>query len=122
MEAEIIRWVATLYNGDQNSCGVLTSGGTESILLACLAYREKAKARGVTKPNMVLNNTAHAAFDKACFYFQIELRKVPLTKDLKTDLKAFKSQIDSNTCMLVASGPDYPYGNFDPHKEIGALA
>ena len=69
MEAEIIRWIANLYNGDQNSCGVLTSGGTESILLACLAYREKAKARGVTKPNMVLNNTAHAAFDKACFYF-----------------------------------------------------
>jgi sphinganine-1-phosphate aldolase len=122
MEAEIIRWIANLYNGDQNSCGVLTSGGTESILLACLAYREQAKARGVTKPNMVLNNTAHAAFDKACFYFQIELRKVPLTKDLKTDFRAFKSQIDSNTCMLVTSGPDYPYGNFDPALEIGALA
>ena len=63
---------------------------------------------------MVMNNTAHAAFDKAAFYFQIELRKVQLTKDLKTDFKAWNKQIDSNTIMLVASGPDFPYGNFDP--------
>lgn len=114
MEAEIIRMVANMYNGDDKSCGVMTSGGTESILLACLAYREKAKERGVKYPNMVMNNTAHAAFDKAAFYFQIELRKVQLTKDLKTDFKAWKKQIDSNTIMLVASGPDFPYGNFDP--------
>jgi len=69
MEAEIIRMVANLYNGDKNSCGIMTSGGTESILLACLAYREKAKERGVKYPNMVMNNNAHAAFDKAAFYF-----------------------------------------------------
>lgn len=40
MEAEIIRMVLNLYHGDSNSCGLVTSGGTESILLACLAYRE----------------------------------------------------------------------------------
>ena len=68
-EAEIIRMVANLYNGDDKSCGVLTSGGTESILLAILAYREKAKERGVTKPNMVMSQAAHAAFDKAGFFW-----------------------------------------------------
>lgn len=47
-EAEIIRMVCTLYNGDDKSCGLLSSGGTESIILACLAYREKALERGVT--------------------------------------------------------------------------
>ena len=61
--------VANMYNGDDKSCGLMTSGGTESILLACLSYREKAKERGVKNPNMVMNNTAHAAFDKAAFYF-----------------------------------------------------
>jgi len=76
MESEIIRMVANMYNGDDKSCGIMTSGGTESILLSCLAYREQARERGVKFPNMVMNNSAHAAFDKAAFYFQIELRKV----------------------------------------------
>jgi len=114
MEAEIIRMVANLYHGDEKSCGVVTSGGTESILLSVLAYREKAKERGVTKPNMVMSNAAHAAFDKAGFYWQVEIRKVPVSKDYRADVKAMKAQIDSNTIMLVASSPDYPYGNFDP--------
>jgi len=43
MEAEIIRWTLDLYNGGEKSCGIVTSGGTESIILAMLAYREKAK-------------------------------------------------------------------------------
>lgn len=68
-EAEIIRMVCNLYNGDDKSCGLLSSGGTESILLAILAYREIAKERGVTKPNIVMSNSAHAAFDKAAFYW-----------------------------------------------------
>jgi sphinganine-1-phosphate aldolase len=55
---------------------LVTSGGTESIILALLAYREIAAERGVKTPNIVMSNTAHAAFDKACFYFGIELRKV----------------------------------------------
>ena len=65
-EAELIRMVLNLYSGDPDeSCGISTSGGTESIILACLAYREQARARGVTAPNIVVPQTAHAAFDKA---------------------------------------------------------
>ncbi len=114
MEAEILRMVLNLYHGDEKSCGILTSGGTESIIMAVLAYREEAKARGVIKPNMVVSQTAHAAFEKAAFYFQIEYRKVPITKDYRADVKAMGRQIDSNTIMLVCSSPEYPYGNFDP--------
>jgi len=115
MEAEIIRIVCNLFNGDENSVGVVTSGGTESIILAMLAYREKGLAeRGITRPNIVCSETAHAAFDKAGFYFQIEVRKVPITKDCKFDLNAMSKAIDSNTVCLVASAPEFPYGNYDP--------
>lgn len=114
--------VLNLYHGDENSCGIITSGGTESIIMAVLAYREEAKARGVTKPNMVVSQTAHAAFEKAAFYLQIEYRKVPITKDYRADVKAMGRQIDSNTIMLVCSSPEYPYGNFDPAPKIAALA
>lgn len=77
MEAEILKICLNLYKGTPESCGLLTSGGTESIILSVLAYREKAKAeRGVKKPNIVVSHTAHAAFAKACFYFNIEYRTV----------------------------------------------
>jgi len=69
MEAEILRMGCNMYNGGADSCGVLTSGGTESILLAMLAYRESGLKKGINKPNVVLSNTAHAAFDKAGFLF-----------------------------------------------------
>jgi sphinganine-1-phosphate aldolase len=69
MEAEIIRMVCTMYNGGKESCGVLTSGGTESILLAMVAYREFGLTKGIKKPNIVMSNAAHAAFDKASFLF-----------------------------------------------------
>jgi len=79
MEAEIIRWTLNLYNGNSDSCGVVTSGGTESILLAMLAYKIQAsKERGVTHPNIVCSETAHIAFDKAGFYFDIEVRRIPI--------------------------------------------
>jgi sphinganine-1-phosphate aldolase len=123
MEAEIIRWTLNLYNGDKDACGVVTSGGTESILLAMLAYREKYKReRGITQPNIVMSETAHCAFDKSCFYFGIELRKVPMTSDFKLDLNAMKRNIDSNTVCLVASCPEYAFGTYEPVQKIAALA
>jgi len=89
MEAEIIRMILNLYNGDENTCGIGTSGGTESIILACLAYREKGRAeKGITHPNIVLSETAHVSFDKAGFYFGIEIRKVPIKSDMRADVKA----------------------------------
>jgi sphinganine-1-phosphate aldolase len=92
MEAEIIRMVLDMYHGDENTCGIGTSGGTESILLAMLAYREKAKLeRGVTQPNIVLSETAHAAFSKAGHYFKMEIRKVPVLKNLRANVKGMEN-------------------------------
>jgi len=123
MEAEIIRWTLDLYNGNAESCGIVTSGGTESILLSMLAYREKARSeKGITSPNMVMSETAHCAFDKGGFYFGIEIRKVPITKDYRCDMNAFLNAIDSNTICLVASAPEYAFGNYDPVVEIAEIA
>ncbi len=123
MEAEILRMVLTLFRGDASSCAVGTSGGTESILLAMLAYKEQARAeRGVVRPNIVCSETAHAAFDKAGFYFGIEVRKAPLTADLLCDVAAMRARVDADTVCLVASSPEYPFGNYDPVAEIAALA
>jgi sphinganine-1-phosphate aldolase len=123
MEAEIIRWTLNLYNGDENCCGIVTSGGTESIILAMLAYREQGlHEKGITKPNMVMSETAHCAFDKGGFYYGIEVRKVPITKDFMCDVAAMKRNIDKNTIALVASAPEYAFGNYEPVAEICELA
>lgn len=55
MEAEVVRIICNLFHGDENSCGSMTSGGTESIMMACKAFRDYAReTRGVRKPEMVI--------------------------------------------------------------------
>jgi sphinganine-1-phosphate aldolase len=101
MEAEVVRWTCSLFNGDENACGTMTTGGTESIMLACKAYRDMAIANGIARPEMVVPITAHAAFDKAAHFFKIKINHVPVDKRTgKVDPNRLKSYINSNTCMV----------------------
>jgi len=124
MESEIVSMVVHMFNGDSQACGTLTSGGTESILMACKAYRDYAlNKRGITEPEMVIPITAHAAFDKAGQYFNIKVQHVPLDPETyEPDLNSMRRLINSNTIMLVASAPCFPYGVMDPVEKIAALA
>jgi sphinganine-1-phosphate aldolase len=131
-EAEIVSMVADMLGAGPNNvnatrddqiCGTVTSGGTESILLAMKAYRDRAREeRGERKPEMVVPNTVHAAFDKASQYFGIKLKKVPVGSDHIANVKAMKAAITKHTIVLVASAPCFPYGLVDPVAEIAALA
>ncbi|XP_077585135.1 sphingosine-1-phosphate lyase 1 isoform X2 [Stigmatopora nigra] len=123
MEAEVVRMSCTLFNGGPNSCGTVTSGGTESILMACKAYRDMAYERGVKYPEILAPVSVHAAFDKAAHYFGMKLVHVPLNKStMKVDVKAMKRAINKNTAMLVCSAPQFPHGIMDPIEEVGKLA
>ena len=87
LESDIVATVAALQHGDAQVCGVLTSGGTESCLLAAKTYRDLARrTRGVTRPQMVLPESAHVAWFKAAEYFGIEARVLPLDADLRADV------------------------------------
>jgi sphinganine-1-phosphate aldolase len=60
MEAEIVSMVLAMFNAPAGGAGVTTSGGTESILMACLSARQKAYAeRGVTEPEMYEKHTCY---------------------------------------------------------------
>jgi glutamate/tyrosine decarboxylase-like PLP-dependent enzyme len=122
MEAEIVRMTASMLHGDQNVAGTMTTGGTESILMAIKAYRERGKTRGITRPELVLPESAHVAFEKAGHYFNVKLRKAPLDRDFKVDVDAMRRLINRNTIALVASAPQYPQGVIDPIEAVGALA
>ncbi|KAM4591606.1 sphingosine-1-phosphate lyase 1 isoform 1-T1 [Odontesthes bonariensis] len=123
MEAEVVRMSCTLFHGGPNSCGTVTSGGTESILMACKAYRDMAYERGVKYPEILAPVSVHAAFDKAAHYFGMKLVHVPLDKEtMKVDVKAMKRAIGKNTAMLVCSAPQFPHGIMDPIEEVAKLA
>jgi len=128
MEAELIRQTINLYNGDQKACGIMTSGGTESIFQACVAYRNKYRKEhgwsgSVPTPELVLPVSAHPAFNKACHYLHVKVVPVeidPVSKKVSVD--SIRAKINSRTMAVVASAPQYPHGVFDPIEEIAGVA
>ena len=126
-EGEIIAMALDLFHGadaGDEVCGSVTSGGTESIISALLAYRDHGRSvRGIDTPNMVKPETAHAAFDKGAHLFGIEVRTVPVLEDSRTvDPEVLGEQIDENTVVIVGSACNYGYGTIDPIPELSALA
>ena len=123
-EAEIVTMTANMLNGQgQDVCGTLSSGGTESILLAMKAYRDWAREiRGITKPEMIMPVTAHAAFDKASQYFGIKAIHIPVDSDFRADVDAARKAISRNTVVIVGSAPSFPHGAIDPIEELSELA
>jgi sphinganine-1-phosphate aldolase len=103
--------------------GMLTSGGSGSILHAMLAYREQATGRGIGKANIVKPETGHPAFDKACHLLGLEMRHAPIVPETaQVDVDAMAAMIDSNTAAIVGSACNYGYGTIDPIAELSALA
>lgn len=101
----------------------MTTGGTESIIMACKAYRDYAKTeRGITRPNIVIPITAHSAFDKAAQYLKLHVRTVPVDPESRTvNLNEMRKIINRNTIMLVGSAPNFPYGTIDDIEGVAAL-
>lgn len=123
METEILQIVAALFS-DENAVGTLTSGGTESILMAVKTARDWARKErpAVQRPRVLVPSTVHPAFVKAGHYFDVDVVHVPVGPDGRADVAATAAAIDDQTIMLVASAPSYPHGLMDPVTAIAALA
>jgi glutamate/tyrosine decarboxylase-like PLP-dependent enzyme len=124
METEFISMVSSLFGGDENTVGSMTSGGTESILMAMKAAREWAKVNRpeVENPEMVVPITAHPAWNKAADYLGLKIVMTPVDRDFRADVQAMREAITSNTVVLGGTAVTYPHGMIDPIDEIGALA
>jgi glutamate/tyrosine decarboxylase-like PLP-dependent enzyme len=118
LETELVEMAGRLFHCS-GAVGTVTSGGTESILCAVAAYRDRARVR---KPELVVPATLHPAFDKAAHYFGVKLVKVPVDKDLRADVRAMEKAITRRTIGLCASAPQYPHGVIDPIGALGELA
>jgi glutamate/tyrosine decarboxylase-like PLP-dependent enzyme len=123
IQSEVVNATAELLHGPPGVAGFMTSGGTESILVSVKAARERARAeRGVEAPEMVVADSAHAAFHKAAHYFGIRVHKVPVRPDYRADVDAMAAAVTDDTVLVVGSAPQYPQGVVDPIPELAALA
>lgn len=123
IQSDVVSWTASLLHGPDTAAGFMTSGGTESIQVAVLAARERARVeRGVTQPEMILSDTTHAAFHKSAHMYGITVHKVPCRSDFTADVDAMARHVNANTVLVVASAPQYPQGVIDPVPAIAELA
>lgn len=123
IQDEVVATVAGWFGTDDRAAGFMTSGGTESLLLAVKAARERGRQeRGVTRPNVVMPASAHAALEKGCHYFGVESRRIAVRDDWRADAVAMRAAVDDDTVLLVASAPQYPQGVVDPVADIAAIA
>ncbi len=131
-ESEIIAMTLDMLHGEavqehdssRKACGVLGSGGTESILNSVLAYREKAREeRGVTRPEMIWPDTAHPAFRKAAHLFGLDVVVAPTDPvTTQVDVDFVRDHVNSNTAMIIGSAGNYPYGTVDPISNLSDIA
>ena len=122
-EAEIVAMTADMLHGDDETGGVVTSGGTESLMNPMLVYREWGReTKGVTQPQVIMPVTAHPALDKGCHYFDIELMKAPVNDQFVVDVDWVADHITDRTVALVGSAGTYPHGLIDDIAALGALA
>lgn len=123
-ETEVVAMTAGVLGGSAKTAGNMTTGGTESILMAMKTAREWARANRpeIKTPEIIVPTTAHPAFDKAGHYFDLKITHIPTGPDYRADVKATAAAIGPDTIALVGSAPQYPQGVLDPIKELAALA
>jgi len=124
METEFISMVSTLFGGDEETVGSMTSGGTESILMAVKAAREWARIvrPEIKTPELIAPITIHPAWNKAADYLGLKIILTSVDDEFRADVKAMEQAITKNTILLGATAVTYPHGVVDPIHELGPLA
>ena len=124
MENDVVSMCANLFHGDEKVVGSLTTGGTESILMAVKTAREWGKKnKNLTgPPEIILPATAHPAFFKAAHYFNVNILLCPVEEDFRVNAQKMENLVSENTVLLIGSAPSYPQGVVDPIEALGQIA
>jgi glutamate/tyrosine decarboxylase-like PLP-dependent enzyme len=121
-EAEVVAMTASMLGAgetDDEIVGTVTSGGTESIIMAMKAYRDRA---GIHHPEMVVPDSAHVAFDKAAHYLGYKQIKVPVGPDFRADPDGMARAVTRKTVVVAGSAPGFPHGVIDPIADLAEMA
>ena len=123
MESEIIKMIGSLYNLPASGGGNLTTGGTESTILALKAYKKlKKKYLPFFTPEVLCTKTVHAAVNKACELLDLNIVYVNLDENNVMDINDLENKISFKTCVIIGSAPCFAYGLMDPLADISYIA
>ncbi len=125
LEKEVVTSIAELLRADDDVVGNMTSGGTESIMMAVKTARDWARVNRpqIKEPEMVLPVSAHQAFLKAAHYLNVKAVQTAIElNEYRADLKSFAQALGPNTIIAVGSAPNFSHGSIDPIAEMAALA
>ncbi|OZD69530.1 aspartate aminotransferase family protein [Rhodococcus sp. 06-1059B-a] len=120
IERELVDFGRSIFHGGEDVVGNVTTGGTESCILAVLGARDAAGKHG---GSIVHPTTAHAAFRKAAHLLGVESIVVPVDPVSGVpDPGRIADAIRDDTILVVASAPSYPFATMDPVADIAAVA
>jgi glutamate/tyrosine decarboxylase-like PLP-dependent enzyme len=123
-ETEVLGMTQELFHAPEGAGGSMSSGGSESLLLAVKTARDWARAErpDIKEPEMLLPITAHPALPKAAHMVGVKPVLIPMRPDFTADVEAAKALISDRTILVVGSAPQYPHGVMDPIADLAALA
>jgi len=122
MERELVGFAREVFAADaegrEEIAGTVTTGGTESCLLAVKAARDSWRGDGA--PRLLAPSTVHAAFHKAAEYFGLALDLVPVEPDGSLRADRLIERLGDDVALVVVSAPSYPFAALDPVAEVAA--
>ena len=126
LEYQVIQMTAEMFGG-KDAVGIVTSGGTESLMTAAKGYRNWGLQRGIALGQSVIvaPDSIHASLMKAAEDYHINLVLVPTDETGQVHMKDISAAVDrhgSNVVALFGSAPSYPKGKIDPIAEMSKLA
>lgn len=123
MEEEVVAMALDLLGGTTAGSGNITSGGSESIILSVKTARDRARGNGLReRGSIVVPSSAHPAFNKAAHFLDVDILRVQVATDWRSDIKAMRAAIRPDTFYIAGSAPSLPYGLFDRLSELGSIA
>lgn len=123
-ETEVLGMTQELFHAPEGAGGSMSSGGSESLLLAVKTARDWARATRpeIKEPEVLLPVTAHPALPKAAHMCGVKIVLVPTRADFTADVDAAKALFTERTILVVGSAPQYPHAIMDPITDLAALA
>lgn len=122
-ETDVIGMVKDLFHAPDDAVATITTGGSESIFLALATARDRARdLHGITRPEVVIPQSAYAVFNKLSHFLGIRVVQMQTSPGYRADVAGMRDAISENTIMLVGSSPPFPLANVDPIRDIAALA
>jgi sphinganine-1-phosphate aldolase len=122
-EAEVVAMALSLFHGGGDAAGSMTSGGTESVMMAVKVARDWArKEKGIKEPHLIFPETVHPAFGKAAHYFDLECEYAPVGSDFRVSVAEVEKRLRPETALIVGSAMPYPHGVVDDIEALARLA